>query len=151
MRRALRARPVGSVIFPFVCDVNVGDLLCGTSIASIESIKFIESIESVEPSDSIQSTESIQSIELIAFIVLVRADFKNTFFRFRKFHFDACLTFSGLRLIECIDFRPISIVEHHGGINVDSHMVRWSSTIDMMLGKCSNVSVTSFQSCFRRT
>ena len=32
---------------PFVCGVNVGDLLCGTSIASIESIESIKSIESI--------------------------------------------------------------------------------------------------------
>ena len=60
--------------------MNVGDLLCGTSIASIESIesiKSIESIESVESSDSIESIESIQSIEPIESIVLVRADFKK--------------------------------------------------------------------------
>ena len=70
MGRALRARPIGIVVVPFVCGVNVGDLLCGTSIASIESIesiKSIESIESVESSDSIESIESIQSIEPIHF------------------------------------------------------------------------------------
>ena len=69
----LRARPIGTVVFPFVCGVNVGDLLCGTSIASIESIesiKSIESIESVESSDSIESIESIQSIEPIESIEL---------------------------------------------------------------------------------
>ena len=58
---------------PFVCGVNVGDLLCGTSIASIESIesiKSIESIESVESSDSIESIESILSIEPIESIEL---------------------------------------------------------------------------------
>ena len=73
MRRALRARPIGIVVVPFVCGVNVGDLLCGTSIASIESIesiKSIESIESVESSDSIESIESIQSIEPIESIEL---------------------------------------------------------------------------------
>ena len=46
---------------PFVCGVNVGGLLCGTSIESIESkesIKSKESIESVESSDSIESIES---------------------------------------------------------------------------------------------
>ena len=61
------------VVVPFVCGVNVGDLLCGTSIASIESIesiKSIESIESVESSDSIESIESIQSIEPIESIEL---------------------------------------------------------------------------------
>ena len=57
-----------------MCGVNVGGLLCGTSIESIESIKSIESIESVESSDSIESIESIQSIEPIESIVLVRAD-----------------------------------------------------------------------------
>ena len=63
--------------------MNVGGLLCGTSIESIESIKSIESIESVESSDSIESIESIQSIEpiesieLSESIVLVRADFKK--------------------------------------------------------------------------
>ena len=31
-----------------MCGVNVGDLLCGTSIASIESIESIKSIESIE-------------------------------------------------------------------------------------------------------
>ena len=60
-----------------MCAVNVGGLLCGTSIESIETIKSIESIESVESSDSIASIESIQSIELIESIVLVRADFKK--------------------------------------------------------------------------
>ena len=60
-----------------MCGVNVGDLLCGTSIASIESIKSIECIESVESSDSIESLASIQSIEPIESIVLVRADFKK--------------------------------------------------------------------------
>ena len=50
---------------PFVCGVNVGGLLCGTSIESIESVKSIESIESLECSDSIESIESIQSIEPI--------------------------------------------------------------------------------------
>ena len=59
------AAPIGTVVFPFVCGVNVGGLLCGTSIESIESIKSIESIESVESSDSIESIESIQSIERI--------------------------------------------------------------------------------------
>ena len=32
MGRALRARPIGTVIFPFVCGVNVGSLLCGTCV-----------------------------------------------------------------------------------------------------------------------
>ncbi len=50
---------------PFVCGVNVGGLLCGTSIESIESIKSIESIESVESSGSIESIESIEPIESI--------------------------------------------------------------------------------------
>ena len=67
------ARPIGIVFgararaarAPFVCCVNVGGLLCGTSIESIESINFIESIESVESSDSIESIKSIQSIEPI--------------------------------------------------------------------------------------
>ncbi len=59
------AAPIGTVVFPFVCGVNVGGLLCGTSIESIESIKSIESIESVESSDSIESIESIQSIDPI--------------------------------------------------------------------------------------
>ena len=66
-------RPIDTVACPFVCGVNVGDLLCGTSIASIESIesiKSIESIESVESSDSIESIESIQSIEPIESIEL---------------------------------------------------------------------------------
>ena len=53
-----------------MCGVNVGGLLCGTSIESIESIKSIESIESVESSDSIESIESIQSIEPIESIEL---------------------------------------------------------------------------------
>ena len=54
------------LLFPLcVCGVNVGGLLCGTSIESIESIKSIESIESVESSDSIESIESTQSIEPI--------------------------------------------------------------------------------------
>ena len=70
----LRARHIGIVVVvPFVCGVNVGDLLRGTSIASmesIESIKSIESIESVESSDSIESIESIQSIEPIESIEL---------------------------------------------------------------------------------
>ena len=55
---------------PFVCGVNVGGLLCGTSIESIESIKSIESIESVESSDSIDSIESVQSIKPIESIEL---------------------------------------------------------------------------------
>ena len=63
MGRALRARPIGTVVFPFVCGVNVGGLLCGTSIESIESIKSIESIESVESSDSIESIQSIEPVE----------------------------------------------------------------------------------------
>ena len=62
MGRALRKRPIGTVVFPFVCGVNVGGLLCGTSIESIESIKSLESIESVESSDSIESIESIYSL-----------------------------------------------------------------------------------------
>ena len=65
--------PIGTFVFPFVCGVNVGGLLCGTSIESIESIesiKSIESIESVESSDSIESIESIQSIEPIESIEL---------------------------------------------------------------------------------
>ena len=57
LARAKRAPPL--------CGVNVGDLLCGTSIASIESTKSIESIGSVESSDSTESIESIQSIESI--------------------------------------------------------------------------------------
>ena len=67
---AFGAAPLGTVVFPFVCGVNVGGLLCGTSIESIESIKSIESIESVESSDSIESIESIQSIEPIESIEL---------------------------------------------------------------------------------
>ena len=67
---AFGAAPIGTVVFPFVCGVNVGGLLCGTSIESIESIKSIESIESVESSDSIESIESIQSIEPIESIEL---------------------------------------------------------------------------------
>ena len=59
---------------PFVCGVNAGGLLCGTSIESLESIKSIESIEPVESSGSIDSIESIQSIKPIESIVLVRAD-----------------------------------------------------------------------------
>ena len=51
-----------------MCGVNVGGLLCGTSIESIESIKSIESIESEESSDSIESIESIQSIKTIGSI-----------------------------------------------------------------------------------
>ena len=46
----------------FVRGVNVGGLLCGTSIESIGSKISIESIESAESSDSIESIESIQSI-----------------------------------------------------------------------------------------
>ena len=42
-----------------MCGVNVGGLLCGTSIESRESIRSIESIESVKSS---YSTESIESI-----------------------------------------------------------------------------------------
>ena len=55
--------------------VNVGDLLCGTSITfkeSRESVKSVESIESVESPDCIIYEESIQSIEPIETIVLVR-------------------------------------------------------------------------------
>ena len=81
MGRALRARPIGIVVVvPFVCGVNVGDLLFGTSIPfveSIESIKSIESAESLESSDFIESVGSVQSIEPIESIVLVRADFKQ--------------------------------------------------------------------------
>ena len=55
---------------PFVCGVNAGGLLCGTSVESIEAIKSIESIESLESSDSIESIESIQSIEPIESIEL---------------------------------------------------------------------------------
>ena len=72
---ALRARPIGIVVVPFVCGVNVGDLLCGTSIASIqsiESIKSIESIESVESSDSIESIESIQDYRAFRIYRIVR-------------------------------------------------------------------------------
>ena len=67
---AFGAAPIGTIARPFVCGVNVGGLLCGTSIESIESIKSIESIESVESSDSIESIESIQSIEPIESIEL---------------------------------------------------------------------------------
>ena len=49
------------VVVPFVCGVNVGDLLCGTSIASIESIESIKSIDSIECFNSIISKESIKS------------------------------------------------------------------------------------------
>ena len=65
MGRALRARPIGTVVFPFLCGVNVGGLLCGTSIESMESMKSIESIESVESSDSTESILSIEPIESI--------------------------------------------------------------------------------------
>ena len=54
----------------FVCGVNAGGLLCGTSIESIESIKSKESKESVESSDFRESIESIQSIEPIESIEL---------------------------------------------------------------------------------
>ena len=40
------ARPIGIVVVPFVCGVNVGGLLCGTSLESRESIEPVESIES---------------------------------------------------------------------------------------------------------
>ena len=46
MERALRARPIGTVVFPFVCGVNVGGLLCGTSIDSTDSTDFADSIQS---------------------------------------------------------------------------------------------------------
>ena len=52
---------------PFVCGVNVGGLLFGTSIEYIESIKSIESIESVQFSDCIESIQSIEPIESIEF------------------------------------------------------------------------------------
>ena len=45
MGRARSARPIGTVVgarearAPFVCGVNVGDLSCGTSIASIQSVE----------------------------------------------------------------------------------------------------------------
>ena len=55
MGRALRARPIGIVVVPFVCGVNVGDLLCGTRIAFIESIESTKSIESIESVESIES------------------------------------------------------------------------------------------------
>ena len=42
------ARAIGTVAFPFMCGVNVGDLLCGMSIASIESIESIKCKESIE-------------------------------------------------------------------------------------------------------
>ena len=54
--------------------MNVGGLLCGTSIESIGYIKSIESIESVESSDSIESFESIEPIESL---VLASVDFKK--------------------------------------------------------------------------
>ena len=53
---AFGAAPIGTVVFPFVCGVNVGGLLCGTSIESIESIISIESVDSVE---SIESRKSV--------------------------------------------------------------------------------------------
>ena len=60
-----------------MCGVHVGDLLCGTRIASIESIESIKSIESIESVESSDSIESIESIEPIESIVLVRADLKQ--------------------------------------------------------------------------
>ena len=61
---AFGAAPIddGTVVFPFVCGVNVGGLLCGTNIESIESIKSVESIESVEYTDSIECIEPIEPI-----------------------------------------------------------------------------------------
>ena len=56
MGRALRARPIGTVVFPFVCGVNVGGLLCRTGIESIESIKSLESSKTsaiVSPNKSV--------------------------------------------------------------------------------------------------
>ena len=38
MGRALRARPIGTVVFPFVCGVNVGALLCGTCVCFPSSV-----------------------------------------------------------------------------------------------------------------
>ena len=62
-----------------MCGVNVGGLLCGTSIESIESIKSIESIESVESSNSIESIESIQSIEPIESVQLQESHICSTY------------------------------------------------------------------------
>ena len=72
---------------PFVCGVNVGGLLCGTSIESIESIKSIESIESVESSDSIESIESTQSIEPIESIEFWESNILSWKALFKKVRF----------------------------------------------------------------
>ena len=64
--------------------MNVGDLLCGTSIASIEPIESRKSIESKESVKSSDFIESIQSIEPIESKVLVRADFTKCVFPFSE-------------------------------------------------------------------
>ena len=63
MGRALRARPIGTVVFPFVCGVNVGCLLCGTSIDSTDPADSTDSIDSIGSIESIECIESIESIE----------------------------------------------------------------------------------------
>ena len=75
-----------------MCGVNVGGLLCGMSIQSIEFIKSIESKESVESPDSIESVEYIQSIEPIESLVLVRAFPTNAFSHFRNCYVDDLFT-----------------------------------------------------------
>ena len=77
--------------FLFVCGVNAGGLLCGTSIEAIESIKSIESIESVKSSDFIESIESIQVYRAYRIYSLGTRGFpKITFVHARKCYFDEC-------------------------------------------------------------
>ena len=83
--------------------MNDGDLLCGTSTASIESIesiKSIESIESVESSDSIKSIESIhvyRASRIYRFVGIysfgISGFQKNTCFPFWKCYFNLFFAF----------------------------------------------------------
>ena len=90
-----------------MCGVNVGGLLCGTSIEFIESIKSLESVESVESSDSIgvYRVFTIYRAHRIYRIVRIysfgtRGFQKNRFFHFWKYYFNDFFVFLG------VIFRP---------------------------------------------
>ena len=74
--------------------MNVGGLLCGTSIESIESIKSIESIESVESSE-LYRVYRIYTVYRAYRIYSfgTRRSQKITFFHVWKCYFDAFIAF----------------------------------------------------------
>ena len=66
-----------------MCGVNVGGLLCGTSIESIESIESMNSLESIESAESSESIESIQGVQICYLQISEISFFQNVGFPVR--------------------------------------------------------------------